>query len=103
VFVFIATSFGGDMQTPSFPLRAGVVPLVTIGGNVLIVNALPRRSVNLVELEGPGRGNRGVNFNRETDQRERDLSGPIRACHQLPSMQNQALRAAELGVFKPVW
>jgi hypothetical protein len=91
------------MQTSSFPLSARVVRLVTIGGNVLIVNTLPRRPVNLVKLKGPSRGHRGINFNRETDQRKRDLSSPIRACHRLPWMQNEATMAAEFGVFEPVW
>jgi hypothetical protein len=30
---------------------------------------LPGCPVNLVELELPRRGSRGINFNRETDQR----------------------------------
>jgi hypothetical protein len=66
--VFLFRYFGGDMQPSSLPLGARVVLIVAIRGHVLIVNALPRRPVNLVKLEGAGRRNRGINFNRETDQ-----------------------------------
>jgi hypothetical protein len=72
-------SFSGDMQAPR--LVVVFFLFVSVGNDVLIVDPLPGRPVNLVELKLPRRGSRGINFNCETDQREGDLSGPIRACH----------------------
>ena len=65
-------SFCGDME--AFLLMVVLFPFVAIGNDVLVVDSLPGRPVNLVELKLPLRCGRGRNFNCETDQREGDLS-----------------------------
>jgi hypothetical protein len=73
----------GDVQTPLFMVRVPLFLLFAIGHHILVVNSLPGRPVDLVELETAGGGCRGVDFYPETDQREGDLSGPVSACHKL--------------------
>jgi hypothetical protein len=81
---------GSDMQSPWLPRGFRFFLFVAVGNHVLIMDSLSRRAVNLVELELAGGSARGVDFNRETDQREGDLSGPIWACHATYTMRDQA-------------
>jgi hypothetical protein len=46
----------------------GLFLFVAVGYHVLIVDSLPGRPVNLVELEAARSGGRGINFYRETYQ-----------------------------------
>jgi hypothetical protein len=67
------------------------------------MDSLTGRPVNLVELESASGVACGIKFNRETNQGERDLSGPIGACHRTIWMQDGlAGKARKLGVFSPV-
>jgi hypothetical protein len=58
----------GDMQTPRLVVCVRLFLFVTVGHHVLIVDSLPGRPVNLVELEAARSGGRGINFDRETNQ-----------------------------------
>src|SRR5271156_4504415 len=80
---------------------ARVFVFVAVCSHVLIVNALSRRAVDLVELKGAGGGARGIELDRETDQREGDLSGPIGACHANCWMRQMGPPGLETWSFRP--
>jgi hypothetical protein len=66
-----------------------IVVILMIRGHVLVVDALSGFPIDLMELERASRVARGIDFDRETDQRNGNLSGPIRACHRRTWMQGK--------------
>ena len=78
-----------------------ILPILGIGLIVTLKAALAGFAIYLVELERASRIARGIDFHRETDQRNGDLSGPVRACHRTIWMQRKPSAAQNLEFLTP--